>query len=228
MGGSARLSSAQRHDRPTPSRPSWFSIARPAPSPQPASSPCPAASTSPSRWSGVWNTAWARARSAGGCSPARTRPTRPMAWVARLTASLGDWDVPGAAAQHDVNDFSLRLAAYDPANLDYPVAVSNVAYVVLEASTATPTPSPTFTVEATLTPSPRRRPRHRPRRLPHRKSPPHRRWWRRRRSRLTHARAGALGDADRRRHTGTVPGGHGRASRRRARGASRSPWKARW
>jgi hypothetical protein len=70
-----------------------------------------------------------------------------------VDGSLGDWDVPGTAAQHDVSDFSLRLAAYDPANMDYPVAVSEMAYVILEAATATPTPSPTFTVEATLTAS---------------------------------------------------------------------------
>lgn len=66
---------------------------------------------------------------------------------------LGNWDVVATAAQHDVNDFSLRLAAYyDAASLDYPVAVSNAIYVQLLES-ATPTPTLTPTVELTLTPT---------------------------------------------------------------------------
>ncbi len=79
-----------------------------------------------------------------------------------IDGPLGNWDLPGTAAQHGVNDFTLRLAAYDPAVMDYPVAVSEAAYVVLETPTVTPTPSATATVAATptagatpsLTPSP--------------------------------------------------------------------------
>ncbi len=74
--------------------------------------------------------------------------------------ALGDWDIAAAAAQHGVRDFSLRLTAYDPANMDYPVAVSSPVYVVLAAPTETPspTPSPVETLTATptveLTPTP--------------------------------------------------------------------------
>ena len=61
--------------------------------------------------------------------------------------------VAATAAQHDVTDFSLRLAAYDPANMDYPLAVSNIAYVVLAAA-ATETPVPAETPTPTETPEP--------------------------------------------------------------------------
>jgi membrane peptidoglycan carboxypeptidase len=64
---------------------------------------------------------------------------------------IGEWDAQGTAAQHGVNDFSLRLAAYDPANMDYPVAVSNSVYVYVEAATPEPTESPT--PEPTLLPT---------------------------------------------------------------------------
>jgi len=83
-------------------------------------------------------------------------PADPSDAVGReFNGSLGDWDVPATAARHGVNDLSLRLAVYDPANMVYPVAVSGLAYVVLEMPTATPEPSltPTFTPELTATPS---------------------------------------------------------------------------
>ena len=71
-----------------------------------------------------------------------------------MDGALGDWDVPATAAKHDVADLSLRLAVYDPANMDYPAAVSGIAYVVLEAATATPEPSPSPTLEVTATETP--------------------------------------------------------------------------
>jgi penicillin-binding protein 1C len=69
---------------------------------------------------------------------------------------LAAWDTALPLEKHGVNDYSLRLAAYDPANLDYPVAVSSAAYVWVEAPTPTPTLSPTATptaVEVTPTPT---------------------------------------------------------------------------
>jgi hypothetical protein len=52
-----------------------------------------------------------------------------------------------------VTDFSLRLAAYyDASSLDYPIAVSNVVYVLMEA--ATPTPTVTATPTEMFTPTP--------------------------------------------------------------------------
>jgi membrane peptidoglycan carboxypeptidase len=67
---------------------------------------------------------------------------------------LGDWDASATVTLHGVNDFSLRLAAYDPANMDYPVAVSNAVYVNVEVSTPTPEPtmSPTLEPPPTMTP----------------------------------------------------------------------------
>lgn len=67
---------------------------------------------------------------------------------------LGEWDVPATAARDGFTDFTLRLAAYYPENLDYPVAISNVAYVVLEAGTETPSPTPTEEETATPTATP--------------------------------------------------------------------------
>ena len=83
-------------------------------------------------------------------------PNDPASLGRELDGALGAWDVAATAAQHDVTDFSLRLAAYDPANMAYPVAVSNAVYVVMAAvSTDTPspteTPSPTGTSEPTPT-----------------------------------------------------------------------------
>ena len=53
-------------------------------------------------------------------------------------------------------DFSLRLAAYEPNNLDYPAAVSNVIYVTVDRPTPTvpPTAPPTATPTTTPTPAP--------------------------------------------------------------------------
>jgi membrane peptidoglycan carboxypeptidase len=102
-------------------------------------------------------------------------PNDPASLGRELDGPLGEWDVAATAAQHGVTDFSLRLAAYDPANMAYPVAVSNVVYVVLaalptdtpapaesptppEVSVLTLTPEPALTAtptpEATLTPAP--------------------------------------------------------------------------
>jgi membrane peptidoglycan carboxypeptidase len=83
-------------------------------------------------------------------------PNDPAALGREFAGDLGGWDVAATAAQHDVTDFTLRLAAYDPANMDYPVAVSNVVYVIMVAiPTDTPapteTPSPTGTPELTPT-----------------------------------------------------------------------------
>ena len=78
-----------------------------------------------------------------------------------LDGSLGEWDIAATAAQHGVNDFTVRLAAYyDATQTDYPVAASAAVYVVLEAPTPTPTetptetPTPELTPTATLTPTP--------------------------------------------------------------------------
>ncbi len=80
-------------------------------------------------------------------------PNDPAALGREFVGELGGWDVAATAAQHDVTDFTLRLAAYDPANMDYPVAVSNVAYVVM-AAVPTDTPAPTETPSPTGTPEP--------------------------------------------------------------------------
>ena len=78
-------------------------------------------------------------------------PNDPAALGREFAGDLGGWDVAATAAQHDVTDFTLRLAAYDPANMDYPVAVSNVVYVVM-AAVPTDTPAPTETPFPTGTP----------------------------------------------------------------------------
>ena len=80
-------------------------------------------------------------------------PNNPEGIGREMDGALGDWDVAATAAQHDVADFSLRLAAYDPATMDYPVAVSNAVYVVM-AAVPTDTPAPTETLEPTWTPEP--------------------------------------------------------------------------
>jgi membrane peptidoglycan carboxypeptidase len=66
---------------------------------------------------------------------------------------LGDWDARSMAGLHGVNDFSLRLAAYDPSNMDYPVAVSNTSHVFVELPPDTPTAEPTDTSSPTVTPT---------------------------------------------------------------------------
>ena len=80
-------------------------------------------------------------------------PNDPAALGREFAGDLGGWDVAATAAQHDVTDFTLRLAAYEPANMDYPVAVSNVVYVVM-AVVPTDTPIPTETPSPTRTPEP--------------------------------------------------------------------------
>jgi membrane peptidoglycan carboxypeptidase len=66
---------------------------------------------------------------------------------------LGEWDAAAMVALHGASDFSLRLAAYDPANLDYPVAVSNAIHLYVELPTETPTEEPTGTPSPTVTPT---------------------------------------------------------------------------
>ena len=66
---------------------------------------------------------------------------------------LAEWDTTIAAEAHNVTDFSVRLAAYDAALPDYPVAVSNVAYLTVLRPTATPTASPTASPTPTRTPT---------------------------------------------------------------------------
>jgi membrane peptidoglycan carboxypeptidase len=61
---------------------------------------------------------------------------------------LAEWDAAAMVALHGAIDYSLRLAAYDPANTDYPVAVSNAVHVYVELPTGTPT------VEPSVIPSP--------------------------------------------------------------------------
>jgi membrane peptidoglycan carboxypeptidase len=87
----------------------------------------------------------------------------PIGWGVLKEAQKGDmdgnvtnWDTGQTAAKHDERDFSLRLAAYDPANAAYPVAVSNVIYVLVESPTptATATASPSPMPTATSSPSP--------------------------------------------------------------------------
>ena len=80
-------------------------------------------------------------------------PNDPAALGREFAGDLGGWDVAATAAQHDVTDFTLRLAAYEPANMDYPVAVSNVVYVVM-AVVPTDTPIPTEMPSPTRTPEP--------------------------------------------------------------------------
>jgi membrane peptidoglycan carboxypeptidase len=84
----------------------------------------------------------------------------PIGWgvVGELTNAeasdlLGEWDAAAAVALHGVSDYSLRLAAYDPANTDYPVAVSNAVHVTIELPTDTPTLEPTATASPTVTPT---------------------------------------------------------------------------
>jgi membrane peptidoglycan carboxypeptidase len=73
-----------------------------------------------------------------------------------MDGNVTDWDTGQTAAKHDERDFSLRLAAYDPSNAAYPVAVSNVVYVLVESPTptATETASPSPMPTATPIPSP--------------------------------------------------------------------------
>ncbi len=86
---------------------------------------------------------------------------RPIGWgtiVGPLSedreGQLAEWDAVTAVIRHDVDDFSLRLAAYDAVLPDYPVAISNVVYVRVRRPTATPTPTPTATPTATRTTTP--------------------------------------------------------------------------
>jgi membrane peptidoglycan carboxypeptidase len=66
---------------------------------------------------------------------------------------LADWDTAVPVQAHSVRDFSVRLAAYDPAISDYPVAVSNAVYVTIAEPTATPTVPSTATATPTRTPT---------------------------------------------------------------------------
>jgi membrane peptidoglycan carboxypeptidase len=66
---------------------------------------------------------------------------------------LAEWDAEEMVERHGANDFTLRLAAYDPANVDYPVAVSNAVHVYVELPTETPTVEPTGTPAPTVTPT---------------------------------------------------------------------------
>ena len=69
---------------------------------------------------------------------------------------LADWDTAVPVQAHNVQDFSVRLVAYDPAIPDYPVAASNAVYVTVAAPTATPTVPPTATATAIATRTPTR------------------------------------------------------------------------
>jgi hypothetical protein len=75
---------------------------------------------------------------------------------------LGEWNAPEMVARHGATDYSLRLAVYDAANMEYPVAVSNAVHVYIDLPTATPTleptGTPTSTVAPTETPSPTQTP----------------------------------------------------------------------
>ncbi len=68
---------------------------------------------------------------------------------------VAEWDTVAAVALHGSEDYSLRLAAYDPANMDYPMAVSNAVHLFVELPTpaATPTVEPTATASPTVTPT---------------------------------------------------------------------------
>ena len=66
---------------------------------------------------------------------------------------LAEWDTAATAQLHDVHDFSVRLAAYDAALPDYPVAISNVAYVTVATNTPTAVSTNTLTPTATNTPT---------------------------------------------------------------------------
>lgn len=74
-----------------------------------------------------------------------------------LEGLIVEWDSGATMAQHGAEDYSLRLAAYEPGNLDRPVAVSNSVHVYVEAPTEEvptlePTTTPTPTIPATETP----------------------------------------------------------------------------
>jgi membrane peptidoglycan carboxypeptidase len=84
--------------------------------------------------------------------------SNPIGWgvlnaptAGEIDGPLGQWDVDAAAARHEINEFTLRLAAYDPTRMDTPVAVSNSVYVTVVVM-----PEPTATLEATptMTPTP--------------------------------------------------------------------------
>jgi membrane peptidoglycan carboxypeptidase len=66
---------------------------------------------------------------------------------------LGEWDATAMVNLHGASDYSLRLAAYDPANMEYPVAVSNAIHVYVELASDTPTLEPTSTSGPTVTPT---------------------------------------------------------------------------
>jgi membrane peptidoglycan carboxypeptidase len=84
----------------------------------------------------------------------------PIGWGVIAGSLQGDidgiitgWDAAQPVEQHGASDFSVRLAAYDPTFLDYPVAVSNVAYVRVVNPTATATVSPLPTASPSPSPS---------------------------------------------------------------------------
>jgi membrane peptidoglycan carboxypeptidase len=93
----------------------------------------------------------------------------PIGWGVLSGPNVGEadgvlvgWDSDATFLQHGVNDYSLRLAAYNPANMDYPVAASGLSYVFVDSPTSTPlpsptessTPSPTWAPTETLAPAP--------------------------------------------------------------------------
>ena len=85
-----------------------------------------------------------------------------------LEGRLADWDTAIPVRTHGVQGFSVRLAAYDARNPDYPVAASNAAYVTVLNPTATPsaTASPSRTATRTPTASPTPTPTSTPSRTP--------------------------------------------------------------
>ncbi|HEX9115872.1 MAG TPA: transglycosylase domain-containing protein, partial [Anaerolineae bacterium] len=73
-----------------------------------------------------------------------------------LDGAAGDFDSHQKMNEHQTNVFSLRLAAYEPGNLDYPAAVSGNVVVVVDIPTPVPSPTalPSATPTATRTPTP--------------------------------------------------------------------------
>ena len=69
-----------------------------------------------------------------------------------IDGMLGEIDTDLLVSEHGESDFTVRLAAYDPARPDQPVAVSNSVHIHVAA----PTPAPSATVEPspTLEPTP--------------------------------------------------------------------------
>ncbi len=68
-----------------------------------------------------------------------------------VDGEMARWDSAAMVERHGVNDYTLRLAAYDAANLDYPVAVSEPVHLEVRAPVSTATPSPTASPSTTPT-----------------------------------------------------------------------------